>query len=44
LLEIVILIGHYHLVAFFMNATGTGPEEGARHLAVFDALAQEERP
>lgn len=36
LLEIIVLIGHYHLVAFFMNATGTPPEEGARHLAIFD--------
>lgn len=35
LLEIIVLIGHYHLVAFFMNATGAPPEEGARHLAVF---------
>jgi 4-carboxymuconolactone decarboxylase len=43
LLEIIILIGHYHLVAFFMNATGTGPEEGAMHLAVFGALAKEDR-
>ena len=41
LLEIIILIGHYHLVAFFMNATGTGPEEGARHLAAFGSAAQE---
>jgi 4-carboxymuconolactone decarboxylase len=36
LLEIVVLIGHYHLVAFFMNATGAPPEEGALHLAEFD--------
>lgn len=36
LLEILILIGHYHLVAFFMNATGAPPEEGARHLAAFN--------
>lgn len=35
LLEIVILVGHYTLVAYFMNATGAPPEEGARHLAVF---------
>jgi 4-carboxymuconolactone decarboxylase len=35
LLEIIILVGHYHLVAFFMNATGAPPEEGARHLATF---------
>jgi alkylhydroperoxidase family enzyme len=35
LIEIIVLIGHYHLVAFFMNATGAQPEEGARHLAIF---------
>ncbi len=35
LLEIVVLIGHYHLVAFFMNATGALPEAGALHLATF---------
>ena len=35
LLEIIVLIGHYHLVAFFMNATAARPEEGARHLAIF---------
>ena len=39
LLEIVVLIGHYHLVAFFMNATGALPEDGARHLAVFNPEA-----
>lgn len=39
LLEIVILIGHYHLVAFFMNATGAEPEDGARHLAIFGAAS-----
>lgn len=38
LLEIVVLVGHYHLVAFFMNATGAPPEEGALHLAAFDPL------
>jgi AhpD family alkylhydroperoxidase len=36
LLEIIVLIGHYHLVAFFMNATGAQPEDGARHLAIFN--------
>ena len=30
-----VLIGHYHLVAFFMNATGAPPEEGARQLVTF---------
>lgn len=40
-LEIIILIGHYHLVAFFMNATGAGPEEGARQLAIFNPPEQD---
>ena len=35
LLEIIVLVGHYHLVAFFMNATGAPPEAGARHFAIF---------
>ena len=39
LLEVVVLIGHYHLVAFFMNATGALPEEGAKHLALFNLNA-----
>ena len=34
-IEIIVLIGHYHLVAFFMNATGAPPEEGARQLVTF---------
>ncbi len=33
ILEILVLVGHYHLVAFFMNATGAEPEEGTGHLA-----------
>jgi alkylhydroperoxidase family enzyme len=40
LLEVIVLIGHYHLVAFFMNATGALPEDGARHLAVFHPEAK----
>ncbi len=36
LIEIIVLIGHYHMVAFFMNATGALPEEGARHLVRFN--------
>jgi AhpD family alkylhydroperoxidase len=40
LLEIIILVGHYHLVAFFMNATGAPPEEGALHLAAFNRTAE----
>ncbi len=39
LLEIIVLVGHYHLVAFFMNATGAPPEEGAMHLAAFGEQA-----
>ena len=42
LLEIIVLIGHYHLVAFFMNATGAPPEDGARHLAIFKRPAGDE--
>lgn len=41
MLEILILIGHYHLVAFFMNATGAAPEEGARQFAIFNTTAGE---
>ena len=35
LLELIVLVGHYHTVAFFMNATGAPPEQGAEHLAAF---------
>lgn len=40
LLEIIVLIGHYHLVAFFMNATGAPPEAGAQHLATFQEQSE----
>lgn len=33
LLEIVMVIGFYHLVAYFMNVSGAAPEAGAVHLA-----------
>lgn len=33
LLEIVVVIGFYHLVAYFMNVSGAAPEAGAVHLA-----------
>lgn len=35
LLELLVVIGYYHMLAFFLNATGVAPEEGARHLAAF---------
>lgn len=35
LLELLVVIGYYHMLAFFLNATGAVPEEGARHLAAF---------
>ncbi|MBL8386157.1 MAG: carboxymuconolactone decarboxylase family protein [Burkholderiales bacterium] len=35
LLELLMVIGFYHMVAFFLNATGVGPERGALRFAAF---------
>ncbi len=35
LLELLVVIGYYHMIAFFLNATGVKPERGALQFSAF---------